>query len=135
MKTRYKILLIAIPIALIVLSGYINAFLNFVIDYDTFDGTPYDLEIMFNENEYAVEYFVVNGNTDHVEIDIPTDMIDGVFMIHINGENVDDERVIIDGNKVIVNYGQNIETVKLFGYHELGGPENAKQDIDWSEIT
>ncbi len=135
MKIRYKILLIVIPIALITSSAYINAFLNFGIDYDAFDDTPYDLEIMFDEKEYAVEYFIVNGNTDYVEIDIPTDMINGVFMIHVNDENVDDERVAIDGNKVIVNYDQNIETVKLVGSHDLGGPENAKQDIDWSEIT
>ena len=135
MKTRYTILLIAIPIALIASSAYVNAFLNFVIDYDTLDDTPYDLEIMFDEEEYAVEYFVVNGNTDHVEIDIPADMIDGVFMIYINGENVDDERVTIDGNKIIVNYGQNIKSVKLFGFHDLNGLEYEKQDIDWSEIT
>lgn len=124
MKTAYKILIIVIPIALIALSAYINAFLNLVIDYDTFDDTPYDLEIIFDEKEYAVEYFVVNGSTDYLEIDIPIDMIDGVFMIYINGEDVDDERVSIDGNKVIVNYGRNIETVKLFGSHELGGLEN-----------
>ena len=51
-------------------------------------------------------------------------MIDGVFMIHINGENVDDKRVSLDGNKVSVNYGQNIVSVKLFGTHDLGGLEN-----------
>ena len=131
MKTRYKILLIAIPIALIASSAYINAFLNFMIDHNAFDDTPYDLEIMFDEEEYAVEYFVVNGNTDYVEIDIPIDMIDGVFMIHINGENVDDERVAIDGNKVIVNYGQNIETVKLFGVYEIGRLESG----DWDALS
>lgn len=124
MKTRYKILLITIPIVLIFSSGYINAFLNFVIDYDNFDGPSYKLEIIFHEEEYAVEYLVVNGSTDHIEIDIPTDLIDGVFMIYVNGENVDDERVSIDGNNVIVNYNQNIETVKLIGYHEIGGLES-----------
>lgn len=123
-KTRYKILIIAIPIVLIVSSAYINAFLNFVIDYDTLDDTPYDLEIMFDEEEYAVEYFVVNGSTDYVEIDIPLDMIDGVFMIYVNEQVVDDERVTIDGSKVIVNYGQNIASVKLIGSHDLGGLEN-----------
>ena len=70
MKTRYKILLIAIPIALIVSSGYINAFLNFVADYDALDDTSYDLEVIFDAEEYSVEYFVVNGSTDYVEIDI-----------------------------------------------------------------
>lgn len=134
MKTRYKIL-ITIPIALIFSSGYLNAFLNYVIDFDTPNKTTYDLEIFFDEEKYAVEYFVVNDYTDYIEIDIPTDMIDGVFMIHVNGENVDDERIAIDGDKVIVSYGQNIESVKLFGFHDLGGPENAKQDMDWSEIT
>ncbi|AJM93088.1 hypothetical protein [Nitrosopumilus piranensis] len=124
MKTRYKILIITIPIALIVSSAYINAFFNSVIDYDTSDDIPYDLDMVFHEEEYAVEYFVVNGHTDYVEIAIPTDLIDGVFMIHINGDNVDDERISIDGNKVIVNYGQTIASVKLFGSHELGGLEN-----------
>lgn len=125
MKTSYKISIIVIPIVLIATSAYVNAFLNLVTDFPS-DATPYDLEIIFDEEEYSVEYFVVNGNTDHVEVDIPTDLIDGVFMIHINGENVDDERVSIDGNKVIVNYGQNIESVKLFGSYELGGLENEK---------
>lgn len=116
MKTRYKTTIIAIPLILIIF---------FVINYDdALDDTPYDLEIIFHEEEHAVEYFVVTGNTNHVEIDIPTDLIDGVFMIHINGENVDDERVSIDGNKVIVNYGQNIESVKLFGSYDLGEFEN-----------
>ncbi|BDQ30518.1 hypothetical protein NZNM25_08380 [Nitrosopumilus zosterae] len=91
-----------------------------IIEYNS-DATSYDLQMMFDEKESAVEYFVVNGNTDHVEIDIPTDLIDGVFMIHVNGENIDDKRVSIDGNKVIVNYGQNIESVKLFGSYDLGG--------------
>ena len=125
MKTIYKILFIAIPIVLIVSSGYLNVFLNFVVDYNTSnDDTPYDLEIVFHEEEYAVEYFVINGSTDFVEIDIPTDLIDGVFMIHVNGDNVDDERASIDGNKVTVNYGQNIESVKLIGLHNLGAEEN-----------
>ena len=66
---------------------------NFIVDYKLIrlqlnaDDTPYDIEIVFDEEEYAVEYFVTNGNTDHVEIDIPTYVIDGVFMIHVNGEN------------------------------------------------
>lgn len=93
-------------------------------NYDTLDDITYDLEMMFHEEEYAVEYFVINGNADYIEIDIPTDLINGVFMIHVNGENVDDKRVFIDGNKVTVNYGQNIVSVKLFGIHELGGLEN-----------
>ncbi|KAF6246355.1 hypothetical protein C6990_09515 [Nitrosopumilus sp. b3] len=83
--------------------------------------TPYDLQIVFSEKESTVEYFVGNGTTDNIEIEIPTDLIDGVFMVHINGEDVDDKRVSLDGNKVIVNYGQNIESVKLFGYYELDG--------------
>ena len=134
MKTKHKIiLLIAIPI---VLSAFINAFLNFAVDYDTFDDdTTYGIEMIFHEEEYAVEYLIVNGNTDNVTINIPTDLIDGVFMIHVNGKNVDDERIIIDGKKVIVNYGQNIQSVKLFGSHDLSGTKNTKQDIDWSEIT
>ena len=123
MKTKYKILIITIPIALIVSYAYINTFSYFVLDY-TSNGTPYDLEIIFHEEEYAVEYFVINGSTDFVEIDIPTDLIDGVFMIHVNSENIDDERVSIDGNNVIVNYGQNIETVKLFGSYDLGELES-----------
>ena len=93
-------------------------------DVEKLSPVLYDLEMMFHEEEYAVEYFVINGNAEYVEIDIPTDLIDGVFMIHVNDENVDDERVSIDGNKVIVNYGQNIVSVKLFGYYELGGLEN-----------
>ncbi len=91
MKTRYKIIIIIIPIALIALSAYINTLLNFVVDYNMSDDTPYDLEIVFDEEECVVEYFVANGHTDYVKIDIPYGMIDGVFMIHINGENVDDE--------------------------------------------
>ncbi len=99
------------------------------------DDTQHDLEIMFDEDEYSVEYFVMNGNTDHVEIDIPTDMIDGVFMIYINGENVEDKRVSIDGNKVIVNYGQNIESVKLFGSYDLGGLKNENtESLDIASI-
>ena len=133
MKTRYKILIIAISIALIASSAYIIAFPNFVIDYNTLD-TPYDLEIMFDEEEYAVEYFVVNGNTNYIEIDIPTDLFDGVFMIHVNGENVDDDRVAIDGDKVIVNYGKNIENVKLFGYYEIGGLESKPEPTAEPEI-
>ena len=45
-------------------------------------------------------------------------------MIHVNGENVDDERASIDGNNVIINYGQNIETVKLFGSYDLSELES-----------
>lgn len=97
MRTRCIILIITIPIVLIASSAYINTFFNSVIDYDALDDIPYDLEMMFHEEEYAVEYFVVNGYTDYVEIAIPTDLIDGVYMIHINGDNVDDERVSIEG--------------------------------------
>lgn len=116
MKIRYKI-----PITVI----SITIFLFFVIIYDNaLDDIPYDVEILFDEEEYSVSYFVVNGNTDHVEIDIPFDMIDGVFMIYVNDQVVDDERVILDGNKIIVNYGQNIESIKLMGTHDLEGLEN-----------
>lgn len=93
------------------------------------DDSTYDLEIFFNEEEYAVEYFVVNGSTDYIEIEIPTNMIDGVFMIHVNDENVDDHRVSIDGDTVIVNYGQNIETVKLFGYHHIEGKGEKQNEL------
>ena len=124
MKTIYKILFIAIPIVLIVSSGYLNASLNFVVDSNTSDGMPYNLEIIFHEEEYAVEYFVIDGSTDNIEIAIPFDIIDGVFMVHVNGENVDDERVAIDDDKIIVNYGQNIESVKLIGLHDLDAEEN-----------
>ena len=86
--------------------------------------TPYDVEIIFNEDEYSVSYFVVNGSTDNIEIDIPTDMIDGVFMIYVNDQIVDDQRVSLDGNKVIIKYGQNIESVKLMGSHDITGLEN-----------
>ena len=117
MKTSYKIPIIVIPTVLIL------SF--FVINYDNaLDDTPYDVEIIFDAEEYAVNYFVVNGNTDNIEIDIPLDMIDGVFMIYVNDQVVDDERVILDGNKITVNYGQNIESVKLIGSHDLGGLEN-----------
>jgi len=119
MKSRYKIPIIAIPIVLII------SF--FVINYDNaLNDTPYDLEIQFNAEEYSVTYFVVNGNADNIEIEIPFDMIDGVFMVYVNDQVVDDERIILDGNKIIVNYGQNIESVKLIGSHDLGGLENEK---------
>lgn len=117
MKPRYKIPIIVISIIL--------PLSFFVINYDNaLDDTPYDVEILFDAEEYSVNYFVVNGNTDNIEMDIPLDMIDGVFMIYVNDQVVDDERVTIDGNKVIVNYGQNIESVKLMGFHDLGGLEN-----------
>jgi len=131
MKSRYKILIIAIPIVLIASSAYINAFLNFIPGYnDAFDDTPYDLEIIFDEEEYAVNYFVVNGNTDNIEIEIPFDMIDGVFMVYVNDQVVDDERIILDGNKIVVNYGQNIESVKLMGSHDLTGCDVGFKNID-----
>ena len=79
MKNRYKILLITIPIALIASSAYLNASLNFVVGSNTSDGMPYDLKIIFHEEEYAVEYFVVDGSTDNIEITIPFDIIDVVF--------------------------------------------------------
>jgi len=103
---------------------------SFMIDYKLIglqlntDDTPYDLEITFDDEEYSVTYLVVNGNTDNVEMDIPLDRIDGVFMIYVNDQVVDDERVILHGNKIIVNYGQNIESVKVVGSHDLGGLEN-----------
>jgi len=129
MKTRYKIPLIAIPIVLI--------FLFFVINYDnTLDDTPYDIEIKFDAEEYSVNYFVVNGNTDNIEIEIPFDMIDGVFMIYVNDQVVDDERIILDGNKIIVNHDQNIESVKLMGSHDLGGAEpEPEPEIDTIKET
>ena len=117
MKTSYKIPIIVIQ-TILVLSF-------FVISYDTGLGdTPDDIEVQFDAEEYSVNYFVVNGNTDNIEIDIPLDMIDGVFMIYVNDQVVDDERVILDGNKIIVNHDQNIESVKLMGSHDLGGLEN-----------
>jgi hypothetical protein len=114
MKTRYKISVIAISIVL--------TLSFFMISYDnTLGDTPYDVEVLFDEEEYSVNYFVVNGHTNNIEIDIPFDMIDGVFMIYVNDQVVDDERVILDKNKIIVNYGQNIESVKLMGYREMSG--------------
>lgn len=114
MKTRYKIPIIVISIVL--------TLSFFVISYDSIlDDTPYDVEILFDDEEYSVNYFVVNGHTNNIEIDIPLDMIDGVFMIYVNDQIVDDQKVILDGNKIIVNYGQNIESVKLMGYHEISG--------------
>lgn len=119
MKTR---LLIIIPI---IVMPSILIFSFFVINYNNgLDDTPYDVEILFDAEEYSVNYFVVNGNTNNIEINIPFDMIDGVFMIYVNDQVVDDKRVTIDGNKVIVNYGQNITSVKLMGYHELSGGNN-----------
>ncbi len=116
MKNSYKIPIIVISIIL--------GLSFFVISYDnTSDDTPIDVEILFDAGEYSVS-FVVTGNTDNLEMDIPLDMIDGVFMIYVNGEIVDDDRVVIDGNKVIVNYGQNIEYVKLMGSHDIGGAES-----------
>ncbi len=94
----------------------------FVITYEnSLDDAPYDVEVIFDAKEYSVTYLIVNGNTNDVEIDIPFDMIDGVFMIYINDQVVDDEKIAIDGNKVIVNYGQNIVSVKLMGFHDLSG--------------
>ena len=123
MKTSYKIPIIVIP-AVLILSF-------FVINYDnTLDDTPFDVEIIFDAEEYAVKYFVVNGNTDNIEIDIPLDMIDGVFMIYVNDQVVDDERVILVGNKIIVNYGQNIESVKLMGSHDLTECDVGFKNID-----
>ena len=117
MKIKYKTPIIVI-LSILILSFFI------IIYDDTLDDTPYDIEIIFDEDEYSVNYFVVNGNTNNIEIDIPLDMIDGVFMIYVNDQVVDDERVTIDGNKVIVNYGQNIVSVKLMGSHDLSGEEN-----------
>lgn len=117
MKTSYKIPIIVIPTILIL------SF--FVTNYDnTLDDTPYDIEIQFDAEEYSVNYFVVDGNTDNIEIEIPFDMIDGVFMVYVNDQVVDDERIILIGNKIIVNHDQNIESVKLIGSHDLGGLEN-----------
>ncbi len=98
-------------------------FLFFMINYDNaLDDTPYDVEIIFDGEEHAVNY-LVNGNTDNMEIDIPLDMIDGVFMVYVNDQVVDDERIILIENKIIVNYGQNIESVKLMGSHDISGAE------------
>jgi len=129
MKSSYKIPIIVIPTVLIL------SF--FVISYDTGLGdTPYDIEVQFDAEEYSVNYFVVNGNTDNIEIDIPLDMIDGVFMIYVNDQVVDDERIILDGNKIIVNYDQNIESVKLMGSHDLGGAEpEPEPEIDTIKET
>lgn len=115
MKTRILISIIVLSVVLIL------SFLMIIFD-NAFDDTPYDIEIIFDENEYSVNY-VVNGNTDNLEIEIPLIMIDGVFMVYVNDQVVDDERVILDGNKIIVNYGQNIESVKLMGSHDLGEAE------------
>lgn len=72
MKTRYKIPIIVISIVL--------TLSFFVISYDnTLDDTPYDVEILFDEEEYSVNYFVVNGHTNNIEIDIPLDMIDANY--------------------------------------------------------
>lgn len=131
MRTKLLILIILIPIisyiAFVETDNYFNGGLsessqrNYKFNI-TFDDTPYDVEISFDREEYAVNY-VVNGNTDYLEIDIPFDRINGVFMIYVNDQVVDDERVILDGNKIIVNYGQNIESVKVMGSHDLGVAE------------
>ena len=124
MKTRYKIISIVAGIAAVLLVS------NFVIDYKlaglplNADDTPYDLEVMFDEEEYSVTYLVVNGITDYTEIDIPYDMIDGVAMVYVNGQNIDDERIRLDGNKVLVSHDQNIKSVKLIGIRDLSSISN-----------
>lgn len=82
------------------------------------------VETFFNEEENSVSYLIFNGNTNKIEIDIPLDMIDGVFMVYVNDQIVDDDRVSVNGTKVIVNYDQNIKSVKLMGYREISGLED-----------
>ena len=119
MKTRNKVILIIAGIVVVLFLS------NFVIGYKLIglqlnaDDTPYDLKVVFDDGEYSVTYLVVNGITNNIEIDIPYDMIDGVAMIHVNGHNIDDERIGIEGNKVLVDYGQNIKSVKLIGVRDL----------------
>ena len=53
MKNRYKILLVTIPIVVIVSSGYLNAFLNFVVNQNNIQFS--------NDDSKHTRYFLLNG--------------------------------------------------------------------------
>lgn len=84
------------------------------------NSTPYDLSFQFNEEEYSVEFSVVNGYTESLEIIIPENTIDIVYGLEVNGKNFDDnKRVILDGNRIFIDYGDEIKTVKLLGARDM----------------
>ena len=79
----------------------------------------YGLRALFNDDENTVKYSVLGAKTSNVEIYLPTYFINTVWMVHVNGEKVDDKRVTIKGNYLAVEYKDSIETVKLFGATDL----------------
>lgn len=119
MKTGNKTILIVAGIAAVLV------LFIFVISYEltglqsSMDDTPYDLEMMFDEKENSVTYLVVGGTAQKIELSIPFDVIDGVAMVYVNGQNIDDDRVSITNDKLLVDYGQNIESIKLIGIQDL----------------
>ena len=79
----------------------------------------YNLRSLFNDDDNTVKYYVLDAKTNNVEIYLPTHFIDTVWMVHVNGEEIDDKRISIKGNYLNVEYEKDIETVKLFGATDL----------------
>ena len=79
----------------------------------------YNLRALFNDDDNTVEYSVLDAKTNSVEIYLPTYFIDTVWMVYVNGEKVDDNRITVNENYLTVKYKDPIETVKLFGATDL----------------
>ncbi len=79
----------------------------------------YNLRSLFNDDDNTVKYFVLDTQTNAVEIYIPTHFIDTIWMVYVNGEEVDDNRTTIKGNYLAVEHDDYIETIKLFGATDL----------------
>ena len=82
---------------------------------------PYNLRSLFNDDENTVKYFVLDAEANSVEIYFPTHFIDTIWMVHVNGEKIDDDdgKITINGNYLAVEHEENIETVKTFGATDL----------------
>jgi hypothetical protein len=64
-------------------------------------------------------YYQINGQKTYIEINIPFDKINGVFQVEVNGNIINDQRVSIIDDKVIIDFDSYIKSVKLYGVKEL----------------
>ncbi len=77
-----------------------------------------DLRNIYDVKENAM-YYQINNHTTHVEINIPFDKINGVFQVEMNGNIIDDQRISIIGDKIIIDFDDYIKSVKLYGVTDL----------------
>lgn len=78
--------------------------------------------VQLNCDSSSLTLSILSDYDGTLQLDIPNEMLSGIFMVLVDGQEWDD--VSINGNTLTVNFTENTSTVKILGSYDLSTSKN-----------